>query len=144
MVRLTAAPRAVPFSARVHTAFGGTLATMGWLVLVGSSPFVWMYPLHSEVLTPVLFAGKVGTTSGRVIGMRRSGRRLAPTHAGHVSQGVPNFSTRHARSIFYYGVVKPSNIYPLWARHPCQPSVGSKRAAQGRSVRAALIARFII
>ena len=91
-VVLAPEPRAVPLAAQAAMCFGGVLAGSGWLLLAASSPFVWMYPLHSDIVTPFFFAGETATTTGAVLGLRYVGRRQLATSPGHVSQGVPTLA----------------------------------------------------
>ena len=80
-IPLLPGPRDVPVGAKVVTALGGTFASFGWAMLTGSMIAVWVVPLHSELVTPLLFAsGPVVRTTGYVLGTISTdpmGRRLA-------------------------------------------------------------------
>lgn len=66
-VPLSGSPRPVPLGAVVVSLFGGFLPITGYIIMACSSVAVWTYPMHSELLTPLYFSGRLATTTGTVL-----------------------------------------------------------------------------
>ena len=72
-VLLAQKPRIVPLTAILLLAFGGGQCMIGYSILSLSSAAVWLWPMHSEIVTPLVFLGPLGQTTGKVVNVDRSG-----------------------------------------------------------------------
>ena len=81
-VSLAPAPRTVPLSVVILMAFGGGPSMIGYSILSISSVALWRWPMHSEAVTPLLFGGALGTTTGEVTSVERSGVFGSPSEHG--------------------------------------------------------------
>jgi hypothetical protein len=60
------APRAVPLSVRLRVLFGGFSNQFGWIFFGFGLIFVWIFALHADIASPILFRFQTRTTQGIV------------------------------------------------------------------------------
>lgn len=60
------APRAVPLSVRLRVLFGGFNNQFGWIFFGFGLIFVWLFALHADIASPILFSFQTRTTLGIV------------------------------------------------------------------------------
>ncbi|WP_020532180.1 DUF3592 domain-containing protein [Flexithrix dorotheae] len=72
-IKLTEAPRKVPFTTSLKILFGGFTNQIGWPIFGLGMVFFWVFSLDSDLMNLGKFSGQLETTKGKITAVRATG-----------------------------------------------------------------------
>lgn len=91
-IKLTEAPREVPFTTSLRILFGGFTNQIGWPIFGLGMVFFWVFSLDSDLMNLGKFSGNLETTNGQIIAVIKTG---AIVNGKDVEEYLFEYKTQH-------------------------------------------------